>query len=106
MNIKDLPINDRPREKALKYGIDSISNAELLSIFIMFLAIILLHEMFNNFCVDKYVDLKNFRSKTHTAPQIKFCGAVLYMTYTLSKVALKSASFVRAASLFSAIIQK
>lgn len=34
MNIKDLPINDRPREKALKYGIDSISNAELLSIFI------------------------------------------------------------------------
>lgn len=31
---------------------------QLLSIFVMFLAIVLLHEMFNNFCVDKYADLK------------------------------------------------
>ena len=30
--IKDLPINERPRERLLKYGVDSLSNEELLSI--------------------------------------------------------------------------
>ncbi len=32
MKIKDLPKEIRPREKALKYGIDSLSNEELLAI--------------------------------------------------------------------------
>lgn len=32
MKIKDLPIEYRPREKALKTGIDSLSNEELLAI--------------------------------------------------------------------------
>ena len=30
----------------------------LLSIFVMFVSIALLHELFNNFCVDKYADIK------------------------------------------------
>lgn len=32
--IKDLPLNERPREKALLKGINSLSNSELLSIII------------------------------------------------------------------------
>lgn len=32
MKIKDIPNIDRPREKALKYGFDKISNSELLAI--------------------------------------------------------------------------
>ena len=32
--IKDLPINERPREKLIKYGVESLSNAELLAIII------------------------------------------------------------------------
>lgn len=32
MKIKDLPIDLRPREKALMYGIDSLSDAELIAI--------------------------------------------------------------------------
>ena len=32
MKIKDIPKIDRPREKALKYGFDKISNSELLAI--------------------------------------------------------------------------
>ena len=31
-NIKELPICDRPREKALRYGINSLSDSELLSL--------------------------------------------------------------------------
>ena len=34
MNIKDLPYNERPREKAIKYGINTISNVELIAIFL------------------------------------------------------------------------
>ena len=32
MKIKDLPEEDRPRERLIKYGVDSISNEELLAI--------------------------------------------------------------------------
>lgn len=32
--IKDLPINERPREKALRYGVKSLSNEELLALLI------------------------------------------------------------------------
>ena len=32
MKIKDLPKEERPREKALKYGLDTLSNEELLAI--------------------------------------------------------------------------
>jgi len=32
MKIKDLPEDDRPREKLLKYGADRLSDAELLAI--------------------------------------------------------------------------
>ena len=32
MKIKDLPISDRPREKAKRFGFDSLSNIELLAI--------------------------------------------------------------------------
>ena len=32
MALKDLPSNELPREKAIKYGIESLSNAELLAI--------------------------------------------------------------------------
>ena len=32
--IQDLPTLDRPREKALRYGIEELSDAELLSILI------------------------------------------------------------------------
>ena len=32
MNIKEIPYNDRPREKIIKYGFNSISNSELLAI--------------------------------------------------------------------------
>lgn len=34
LRIKDLPLYQRPREKALRYGVDSLSNAELLAIII------------------------------------------------------------------------
>ena len=30
--IKDIPINERPREKALKYGLQNLSDSEILSI--------------------------------------------------------------------------
>ena len=30
--IKDLPVLERPRERFLKYGVNSLSNEELLSI--------------------------------------------------------------------------
>ncbi|MDF2520921.1 MAG: hypothetical protein K0R84_1549, partial [Clostridia bacterium] len=32
--IKDLPENERPREKLMKYGAEALSNAELLAILI------------------------------------------------------------------------
>lgn len=32
--IKDLPINERPREKLIKYGVESLSNAELIAVII------------------------------------------------------------------------
>ncbi|HHV38287.1 MAG TPA: DNA repair protein RadC [Tepidimicrobium sp.] len=32
--IKDLPLDERPREKLKKYGVDSLSNAELLAVII------------------------------------------------------------------------
>ena len=32
MNVKELPYADRPREKAIKYGISKINNSELLAI--------------------------------------------------------------------------
>ena len=32
LKIKDIPNNERPRERLLKYGVDSLSNEELLSI--------------------------------------------------------------------------
>jgi DNA repair protein RadC len=32
--IKDLPISERPREKLYSYGVESLSNAELLAIII------------------------------------------------------------------------
>lgn len=34
MMIKDVPIDSRPRERLIKYGVDSLSNVELLSIII------------------------------------------------------------------------
>ncbi len=34
IKIKDIPILERPREKAIRYGIDSLSNIELLAIVI------------------------------------------------------------------------
>lgn len=34
MKIKDLPNNDRPRERLIKYGVKNISNEELISIII------------------------------------------------------------------------
>lgn len=34
LRIKDLPIYQRPREKALRYGLNSLSNSELLAILI------------------------------------------------------------------------
>ncbi|MDY0345252.1 MAG: DNA repair protein RadC [Bacilli bacterium] len=34
MRIKDLPLEERPREKALRYGIQSLSNIEVLAIVI------------------------------------------------------------------------
>lgn len=34
IKIKDLPSNERPREKALTYGVESLSNSELLAIII------------------------------------------------------------------------
>ena len=34
MKIKDLPVNERPRERLLKYGVENISNEELLAIII------------------------------------------------------------------------
>ncbi len=34
MRIKDLPVNERPRERLINYGIDNISNEELLAIII------------------------------------------------------------------------
>ena len=30
--IKDIPISERPRERLMEYGVDSLSNEELLSI--------------------------------------------------------------------------
>lgn len=32
--IKDLPLNERPREKLIKYGVGSLSNAELIAVII------------------------------------------------------------------------
>lgn len=32
MMIKDIPVNDRPRERLVRYGVSSLSNQELLSI--------------------------------------------------------------------------
>ena len=32
--IKDLPVDEKPREKAKKYGFQTLSNVELLSILI------------------------------------------------------------------------
>ena len=32
IKIKDIPINDRPRDRLIKYGVSSLSNEELLSI--------------------------------------------------------------------------
>jgi len=34
LKIKDLPIDERPREKLLKFGADSLSDVELLAILI------------------------------------------------------------------------
>ena len=34
MIVKEMPISERPREKALKYGISSLSNRELLALII------------------------------------------------------------------------
>lgn len=34
MAIRDLPINERPREKALRYGFDELSNYELIALII------------------------------------------------------------------------
>ena len=30
--IKDIPVNERPRERLVKYGVKNISNEELISI--------------------------------------------------------------------------
>ena len=40
MKIKDLPIDLRPREKAVKYGFDSLSDAELIAIILGILLIL------------------------------------------------------------------
>ena len=32
MKVKDLPINERPRERLIEYGKENLSNEELLSI--------------------------------------------------------------------------
>lgn len=32
MKIKDIPVNERPRERLIKYGVDNLSNEDLLSI--------------------------------------------------------------------------
>ena len=32
--IKDLPLDERPREKLQKYGVGSLSNAELIAVII------------------------------------------------------------------------
>lgn len=34
MKIKDLPVNERPRERLINYGVENVSNEELLSILI------------------------------------------------------------------------
>ena len=34
MKVKDLPVLERPRERLLKYGVENLSNEELLSIII------------------------------------------------------------------------
>ena len=34
LKIKDIPKNERPRERLLKYGVENLSNEELLSIII------------------------------------------------------------------------
>ena len=31
-SIKDIPVNERPREKAIRYGIEYLSNQELLAL--------------------------------------------------------------------------
>ena len=37
--IKDMLISDRPRERAIKYGISSLSNEELVSIILKLLKV-------------------------------------------------------------------
>ncbi len=32
MEIKDIPVHDRPREKMIKYGPDKLTDAELLAL--------------------------------------------------------------------------
>ena len=34
LKIKDIPVSERPREKAWRYGINTLSNVELLAILI------------------------------------------------------------------------
>ena len=34
MSLKDLPLNEKPREKLIRYGVESLSNVELLTIVI------------------------------------------------------------------------
>lgn len=70
----------------------------LLSIFIMFVAIALLHELFNNFCVDKYADIKK-------SVKIVFSVfVIMLLAYLVKDVALSASQIVEKLFRFSNIL--
>ena len=64
VKIKELPINERPREKAIRYGVENLSNIELLTIIIGsgtkgYSAMDISYELFN-----QYKGMKNLVSSS------------------------------------------
>ena len=59
--IKDIPLNERPRERLVKYGVKNISNEELISIILKTGTKEKSVKELSNMILSKYSDISNLR---------------------------------------------
>lgn len=75
--IKDIPINDRPRERLIKYGVQNISNEDLISIILKTGTKDMSVKELSNNILSKYTDISNLKDlEINSIMKIKGVGKV------------------------------
>lgn len=79
--IKDIPINERPRERFIKYGVNNISNEDLLSIILRTGTKNISVKDLSNKILSSYKDIRNLKeTNINTLSKIEGVGKVKAIT--------------------------